>query len=89
MRTVYKYPLLPIGDNIVLSLPAGATVLSVQVQHGEPCVWALVDTDAPLVKRSFRLAGTGHPLPNAPLAHLGTFQLEGGSLVFHLLEVRA
>ena len=47
MRTIYKYPLV-ITDRQTRLLPANAEVLTVAAQHGQPCVWALVDMDAEL-----------------------------------------
>ena len=47
-------------------------------------VWALV-TDSPTVTRSFRVYGTGHPLPPY-VQHRGTAIAPGGQLVWHLIE---
>jgi hypothetical protein len=84
MRTIYKYELTPNG--IVADMPRGAEVLTVQVQHGKPCIWAMVDPDAPTHTRHFRVIGTGHRFEADVLRsmYVGTFQLEGGSLVFHV-----
>jgi len=85
-KTVYKYP-IPVEGEFELGLPQGARVLSVQVQAGMVCLWALVDPKAPLAPRRFRLAGTGHPIENAEsLSFVDTFQLHGGALVFHVFE---
>jgi hypothetical protein len=86
MITVYKYPVV-LNDEFTLGLPGKARVLTVQVQRGKPYLWALVDTEEPSRLRHFRLAGTGHPI-NEPISeYLGTFQVEGGLLVFHLFEM--
>lgn len=81
---VYKYSLLPLGDWISLHLPDGAVPLCVQVQDGEPCLWARVNVDAPPVLHHFRIAGTGHALDDKVGRYTGTFQLHGGALVFHV-----
>lgn len=90
MHTVYKYA-IPIDDHFTINLPQGAQLLSVQAQHDTPCIWALVDPSAPIEARSFRLAGTGHPIHDNELEgtfkHVGSFQMRGGTLVFHLFEV--
>jgi len=54
-----------------------------------PCLWALVNPDERHSKRQFRLAGTGHPIiqDEGALRFVGTIQLHGGSLVFHLFEL--
>lgn len=87
MRTVYKYP-IDLTDTFTLELPKGAQVLSVQMQGATPCLWALVDTKAEAERRTFRLAGTGHPIDESlELRFVSTFQLYGGDLVFHVFEV--
>jgi hypothetical protein len=88
MKTVWKYP-VTIGDEFTLEMPLAAKVLTVQVQHGAPYLWALVDpanVDAMRTRR-FRLAGTGHPIEDTDgLKYVGTFQMFGGSLVWHVFE---
>jgi hypothetical protein len=89
MSTVWKYPLPDDWrDTFDLDMPAGAQVLAVQVQHGHPCIWALVDPSASLETRLFRIAGTGHPITEALGRHVGTFQMLGGDVVFHVFEVQ-
>lgn len=89
MLTVYKYP-LPIGDAFTIDMPDGAEIITAQVQHGKPCIWAIVNTAAQNVTRTFRLAGTGSDLSDIiPMGrhYIGTFQLLSGGLVFHLWEI--
>ncbi len=86
MLTVHKYA-LPVADQFILDIPKGAELLHVDVQHGEPHLWAKVDTSKRLEPRSFLLAGTGHPLPEIPSRFVGTVLLHGGVVVFHLFEV--
>lgn len=83
MLTIWKYELRP--DGATVGIPRGFKILAVQSQRDAPCIWALVDPEAPEDIRTFRVYGTGHSLP-AELAtwkHIGTFQLSGGALVFH------
>jgi hypothetical protein len=84
-QRIYKYPFSVAGE-FDLQLPRGSSLLSVQVQAGTPCLWALVDADEPQASRHFRVFGTGHPVPKFSGSFVGTFQLEGGALVFHLFE---
>ncbi len=42
MKRVYKYE-LKVDDVTELQLPSGAEILTVQVQYGIPCLWALID----------------------------------------------
>ena len=91
MRTVHKYDLPSIGtteDTFELLLPADARLLTVQLQYGEPKLWALVDTERERVPYRLRVAGTGHPLDGDALhTYLGTVQFAGGRLVFHYFSV--
>ena len=83
-QRVYKYPLPPLGDWISLTMPDGAEPLCVQMQHGQPCMWARVEVGRPPVVHHFRVAGTGHDLGSNVGRHIGSFQLHGGELVFHV-----
>jgi hypothetical protein len=85
MRAVWKIT-LQIDGMIEIGMPRGAQALAVQTQHGQPQLWALVDTEAPYETRQFRIAGTGHPIDESVGAYVGTFQLHGGALVFHVFE---
>jgi hypothetical protein len=58
MKTIFKYP-LSITDTQVLKLPKNADVFSAQFQGDQLCVWGLVDTEAELEDREFRIFGTG------------------------------
>jgi len=88
-QTIYKFPLKKMdGQNIIM--PRGAEILTVQTQNEIPCLWALVnpeekETDA----RFIEMVGTGHPIANdmaTERKYIGTFQLYGGTLVFHCFE---
>ena len=85
METVYKYPLGMPNDDITIEMHEGAEILYIEVQHGIPCLWARVNTNKPIERKHFRMAGTGHPLNNAG-KHIGSFLMEEGKLVFHLFE---
>lgn len=92
MRTIWKWP-LPYDVDFTLDMPKGAQILTAETQYaGSPrleamTMWALVDPEAPTEPRRFRLGGTGGPLPDDPGQHVGTCQLNGGDLVFHVFEV--
>jgi hypothetical protein len=81
-RTVWKFDLETV-DEQTISVPKGAQFLSLQMQHGKPRIWALVDPNAREYPVDIRIAGTGHELPDSPGNFLGTFQLHDGGLVFH------
>lgn len=85
MRTIYKYKLEP--NFGTLQMPKGAQVLTVQIQHGTPCLWAKVDPTQPTERRTFNVYGTGHEMPDDPcLVYVATFQVDGGALVWHVFE---
>lgn len=85
MSTIYKYPIQP--GLTVLELPRGAQVLTVQMQGDRPFLWARLDTRQPPERRTFEVFGTGDGMPDDPrLMYVATFQMEGGSLVWHVFE---
>jgi hypothetical protein len=88
MKQIYKYA-AKIEERFTLELPEGAEILTAQEQGENPCIWALVDTESPKVKRTFAVYGTGTTgIPDDPGDYIGTFQLCRGTFVFHLFEIR-
>ena len=88
MRSIFKYDVVKNG---IIEGPI-TKLLTAQVQHGSIMVWAEVDTDAENVKYQVIPIGTGWPL-DAPAGeqcildthqYIGTVQLAGGGLVFHV-----
>lgn len=86
MNQVWKYNINP-DDYTSLEIPKDANVLSVGEQFGNVCIWVMVDPSKNKETRKFRLAGTGHPINELYLSFVGTVQLDGGSMVFHLFEI--
>ena len=87
MNTIWKFR-PPIQDSLAIEMPREAQLLCVQTQRNTPCIWALVDSDAPIETRHFAWRGTGHPCGGLKaIGHVGSIQLLGGELVFHLFEV--
>lgn len=87
MKRIFKYP-LETTDQQVIHMPRDAGPLCVQVQQSGPCLWAMVDDTEPIEPRTVRVIGTGHPIPDAiGLIYVGTYQLCGGALVFHVFMV--
>jgi len=82
---VWKF-VVPIEDQPVLRMPRGARIISAAFQHPDVCIWALVDTKAPVEDRPLSVRGTGHPADG--LAHvpfIGTVAYPM-SLVFHIWD---
>jgi len=86
MKTIYKYEVKP--GEFTVEMPANSQVLTVQAQYNSAFIWALVDTDnLPIITRRFFSVPTGGNWTGHPhYIYVGTFQLEGGTLVFHLFE---
>ena len=83
---IWKFP-LKATDKQTIEMPGIARVLCVQVQNGTPCLWADgCHEDALQVARTFSTYGTGHPMPKKPGRYIGTFQVERGTLIFHVYE---
>lgn len=86
MKAVWKYE-IPIDDSFIIAMPREAKLLCIMVQHGQPQLWALVDPTLAVSERRFRLAGTGHEIDEDIRSHVGSFQMIGGDLVFHVFEI--
>ena len=88
MKTIYKYDLDIHREVNELKLPLDAYILDVQWQYGKPVLWAQVETTAPVVPRYILTGTTGNPLPTGfiGLLHIGTVQINNGSLVLHFFE---
>ena len=87
IKTVWKFEIVP-NEIIQIGMPKGAEVLSVDTQFDQPCLWALVVPKREVEIRKFRMAGTGHKITdNGNLKFIGTFQMLGGQLIFHLFEI--
>ena len=87
MKTIHKYP-LQVKQETLIPMNEHAQILTVQMQNQVPCLWVLTDTEKPLVTKAIELYGTGHDVPDSDTArtYIGTFQMHGGSLVFHVFE---
>ena len=92
MKTIWKYELETIDQNKI-EMPIKAEILTVQIQHGTPCLWVLVDPDLDpnndKETRYFEVHGTGHIIRDDIVStrnYIGTYQLNGGALIFHVFE---
>jgi hypothetical protein len=83
---IWKFPLVII-DHQTVEMPFFSTPLAVQMQHGELMLWALVEPTSPLRPKKFAVHGTGHSVP-AGEKYIGTAQMAGGELVWHVFEVQ-
>ena len=86
MTRIYKYA-IETTDYQEITMPAGAEVLCVQTQHETPYIWARVDPDEQIFhRRKFSIFGTGHDITDDPGRYVGTYQIDGGVLIFHLYD---
>ena len=83
-EVIWKY-ILEIRDVQTLLIPRKAEGLSVQIQRGHICLWVKVNPNAPTEERTFIIRGTGHPLPEGKLSHIGSVQQH--DFVWHVFEV--
>ena len=91
IKNVFKYP-VEIRNKFSVMMPDGAEILTVQMQHNKPQMWALVDQSKPEKERIFRISGTGHPMVydmGSMYEYINSFQMRGGDLIFHLFECKA
>ncbi len=86
MKKVFKYRLEITGFQKI-ELPLNAEILTVQFQHDQLCLWALVDSDSATEEREIKISGTGHPIVNTNLKFIASVQELDGNLVWHVFEV--
>ena len=82
MEVIWKFP-IKVTDEVTLEVPEGAQILSIQVQKEVPCLWAKVNPENPKKRMKIRIYGTGHEYQEISGVFIGTFQMQGGSFVFH------
>lgn len=84
--TIWKFP-INITDRQTVMMPARAKILTVQVQYGAAYLWAQVDEKLVTEEeRGIEVFGTGHPMNDEERRYIGSIQLHGGGLVFHIFE---
>jgi hypothetical protein len=56
-------------------------------QRNQICIWAIFESVKPMmVTRSFVIHGTGHPVDDTGLEHIGTVLMDDWVAVFHVFE---
>lgn len=84
METINKYPLALIDEQEVL-MPVGANILCVQVQDGQPVLWAVIETTELKIPRRIAIVTTGRQFDELPKKYIGTVQLDG--FVLHFFDL--
>lgn len=83
--TIWKFELTLAGRQYT-EMPAGAEVLSADMQDGKLCIWAIVDPSATKERRYFEVYGTGTYMnPDSNLRFIGTVQEP--PFVWHVFEL--
>lgn len=82
---IWKFP-INIIDEQEVEMPHGAEILSAQMQGEELCLWALVSPACNKTSRTIEIFGTGNPITPATRKFIGTAQMFGGRLVWHVFE---
>lgn len=86
MKKIFKYP-VNITDSQNVVMPAGAEILTVQIQGRTPVLWALVDESGLPTQRRIEVHGTGNAIQNSTgLTYIGTIQTHEGQFVWHYFE---
>lgn len=94
MKTIWKKQ-LQVTNIQTIVLPVGSQILTMQVQHGVPYLWALVSPPEtpvggkePIPAKNEEITiytyDTGHPCPQDKADYIGTYQVMFGDLVFHV-----
>lgn len=84
--TIYKYP-IKITDEQKVKLPLNAEILTAQMQGDTLCLWAKVEEgNTSMEERTIEVFGTGHPMSDNNRRYIGTTQMHGGALIWHVFE---
>lgn len=83
MPVIYKYQ-FEISELFYLELPSVRQILAVQLQHGTPTMWVLVNPDYVKENVLFRTLATGEQSKYSPGKYISTIQLDG--FVWHIFE---
>ncbi len=88
LLVVWKYRLTDESSAVYeILLPGSAALLHIDIQHGAPCLWALVDPELRGEPVRVLIAGTGHEVVPPDAKHINTFVVSGGEFVFHAFDV--
>ena len=86
-KQIWKFAIDP--NETLVEIPKDAEILTIQTQNETPYIWALVNPENARELRFFEVYADGQDIHcdmGIERKYLNTFQLHGGSLVFHLFE---
>ena len=87
-KRIFKYN-LNLNDITILWIPKGGEVLTVNSQHNQIALWALVDTDQIIQEcRFFHAFKTGKTITEETKlkTYLGTCKFDNDSYIIHVFE---
>lgn len=87
MLSIWKFE-LAVTDAQDIVMPRESEILCVQIQFGKPCLWAKVDDTLSTESRQILTYGTGHVMIDKTVKYIGSYQLDGGMLVYHVFDDR-
>lgn len=82
MKAIYKYR-LPFMEVSKVVLPKDSKVIRIDGFDGAIWLWAIVDTEEPLVERTFHLFKTGGEMPD----DIGRYMYIGCGAIFIQMEL--
>lgn len=85
MKTIYKYVFTLKNTVEEFDMPSDSIPLCVNMQGNNICLWCIVNTDNPVVKRRFCVIGTGWEIPVNIGAYIGS--VFPSPYVFHVFIV--
>lgn len=80
---VWKFAIEPATGEHRIEMPKGSKLLTIQLQHGVPVLWAICDDKATRVARKIWSYGTGDAMLRA-WPYVATLQI--GPAVFHYFD---
>ncbi len=85
-RVIYKYDLFATSKEEI-QMPAGAEMLSIQMQFDKLKLWAIVDTnEAHRETKNILIYATGEEVTEDNIRFIQTIQMDRGNLIFHIFE---
>lgn len=86
MRTIQKFEFPLSGGSIEIKMPFEAEVIHASRLYGVYYLWAIVDTEAPIRMRRFRIVGDGQPLQEGSHRRHRIATIIDGPIVWHVFE---
>lgn len=85
MNAIWKFQLDVLRVQNV-PMPKSARLVHVAAQFEKPCVWAIVNPEEEMEGRQIGILTTGELYRESDCIYIGSFMLDGGSFVGHVVE---